>query len=305
MRLAFGKTLVELGFKYKDLYVVDADSASHTMTSIFAKNFPERFVNVGISEQDLVGVAAGLASCNKKVVVATYASFLMRAWEQIRNVVGRARLNVKLVGTHGGISNYGDGPSHQCFEDFALMRVIPGMKVIAPADSVELRCCFEEVLSVDGPTYMRIGRDEDERVYDDCVCRLGVANVVRDGVDVAIVAVGGMVFEALKASKELRNYGIDAAVLDFHTIKPLDTNTLVKYARSTGALVVAEEHNILGGLGSTVAEVLVREYPVPIEFVGVKDMYGHSARSLEDLRKFLGLTASDIVRAVGRVVKVK
>jgi len=305
MRLAFGKTLVELGFKYKDLYVVDADSASHTMTSIFAKNFPERFVNVGISEQDLVGIAAGLASCNKKVVVATYASFLMRAWEQIRNVVGRARLNVKLVGTHGGISNYGDGPSHQCFEDFALMRVIPGMKVIAPADSVELRCCFEEVLSVDGPTYMRIGRDEDERVYDDCVCRLGVANVVRDGVDVAIVAVGGMVFEALKASKELRNYGIDAAVLDFHTIKPLDTNTLVKYARSTGALVVAEEHNILGGLGSTVAEVLVREYPVPIEFVGVKDMYGHSARSLEDLRKFLGLTASDIVRAVGRVVKVK
>ena len=305
MRLAFGKTLVELGFKYKDLYVVDADSASHTMTSIFAKNFPERFVNVGISEQDLVGIAAGLASCNKKVVVATYASFLMRAWEQIRNVVGRARLNVKLVGTHGGISNYGDGPSHQCFEDFALMRVIPGMKVIAPADSVELRCCFEEVLSVDGPTYMRIGRDEDERVYDDCVCRLGVANVVRDGVDVAIVAVGGMVFEALKASKELRNYGIDAAVLDFHTIKPLDTNTLVKYARSTGALVVAEEHNILGGLGSTVAEALIREYPVPIEFVGVKDMYGHSARSLEDLRKFLGLTASDIVRAVGRVVKVK
>ncbi len=301
MRLAFGKTLVELGFKYKDLYVVDADSASHTMTSIFAKNFPERFVNVGISEQDLVGIAAGLASCNKKVVVATYASFLMRAWEQIRNVVGRARLNVKLVGTHGGISNYGDGPSHQCFEDFALMRVIPGMKVIAPADSVELRCCFEEVLSVDGPTYMRIGRDEDERVYDDCVCRLGVANVVRDGVDVAIVAVGGMVFEALKASKELRNYGIDAAVLDFHTIKPLDTNTLVKYARSTGALVVAEEHNILGGLGSTVAEVLVREYPVPIEFVGVKDFRGYRVRSLEDL----GLTASDIVRAVKEVVRVK
>jgi len=305
MRLAFGKTLVELGFKYKDLYVIDADSANHTMTSIFAKNFPERFVNVGISEQDLVGVAAGLASCNKKVVVATYASFLMRAWEQIRNVVGRARLNVKLVGTHGGISNYGDGPSHQCFEDFALMRVIPGMKVIAPADSVELRCCFEEVLSVDGPTYMRIGRDEDERVYDECVCRLGVANVVRDGFDVAIVAVGSMVFEALKAAKELKNHNIDVAVLDFHTIKPLDINTLIKYARSTGALVVAEEHNILGGLGGAIAEVLIREYPIPIEFVGVKDMYGHSARSLEDLRKFLGLTASDIVRAVDRVVRVK
>jgi len=305
MRLAFGKTLVELGLKYKELYVVDADAASHTMTSIFAKNFPERFVNVGISEQDLVGVAAGLAACGKKVVVATYASFLMRAWEQIRNVVGRARLNVKLVGTHGGISNYGDGPSHQCFEDFALMRVIPGMRVVAPADSVELRCCFEEVLGVDGPVYMRIGRDEDGRVYDDCVCRLGVANVVRDGVDVGIIATGGMVFEALKAAKELRTSGIDAAVLDFHTIKPLDTNTLIKYARTTGALVVAEEHNVLGGLGSSVAETLIKEYPTPTEFVGVKDMYGHSARSLEDLRKFLGLTASDIVRAVKNVVRVK
>jgi len=152
---------------------------------------------------------------------------------------------------------------------------------------------------------MRIYEEEYGRVYDECVCRLGVANVVRDGFDVAIVAVGGMVFEALKAAKELKNHNIDVVVLDFHTIKPLDINTLVKYARSTGALVVAEEHNILGGLGGAIAEVLIREYPIPIEFVGVKDMYGHSARSLEDLRKFLGLTASDIVRAVDRVVRVK
>ncbi len=303
MRLAFGKTLVELGLIHRDLYVVDADSASHTMTSLFAENFPERFVNVGISEQDLVGVASGLASCGKKVIACTYAPFLMRAWEQMRNTVARARLNVKFVGTHGGISNFGDGPSHQCFEDIALMRVIPNFKVVVPADSVELRECLIELLKDEGPAYLRIGRDEDWRVYEECQCRLGVANVVRDGHDVTIVAVGTMVSEAVKASKELKNSGISAAVLDSHTIKPLDRDTILKYARETGGVVVAEEHNIFGGLGSAVAEVVVKDYPVPMEFVGVKDSFGHSARSLEDLRKFLGLTSSEIVKAAAKVVR--
>ncbi len=303
MRLVLGKSLIELGLKYRDLYVVDADSASHTMTSLFAENFPDRFVNVGISEQDLVGVASGLASCGKRVVVCTYTSFLMRAWEQIRNTVARAKLNVKLVGTHSGISNFGDGPSHQCFEDIALMRVIPNVKVVVPADSVELRQCLNELLRDEGPAYMRVGRDEDFRVYDECRCELGVANVVVDGYDVVIVAIGSMVSESVKAVKELEGLGISAAVIDSHTVKPLDSNTILKYVRATGAVVVAEEHNVLGGLGSAVAEVVVRDYPVPMEFVGVRDMFGHSARSLEDLRKFLGLTSSDIVRAATKVVR--
>ncbi|MEM0453163.1 MAG: transketolase C-terminal domain-containing protein [Sulfolobales archaeon] len=305
MRSAFGRALVELGLAHKDLYVVDADSASHTMTSLFAENFPGRFVNVGISEQDLVGVSAGLASTGKKVIACTYASFLMRAWEQIRNTVARAKLNVKFVGTHSGISNFGDGPSHQCFEDIALMRVIPGMKVVVPADSVELRQCLIEIIKDEGPAYIRIGRDEDERVYDECQCKLGVANIVKDGYDATVVAIGNMVAESLKAAKELRNLGINIAVIDSHTVKPLDSDTIIKYAMKTGAVVVAEEHNILGGLGSAVAEVITRRYPTTIGFVGVKDSFGHSARSLNDLRKFLGLTYSDIVKAVTEVVKGK
>jgi transketolase len=296
VRLAFGKTLVELGLKYKELYVVEV--AGNAITSIFAENFPERFVSVDVGVQSLIGIAAGLAVCGKKVVVPTYTGLLMSAWELIKNTIGNTRLDVKLVGIHRGINN--DHLS-SCYEDFAFMRVIPNIVIESPADSVELRCCLEEVLGVDGPVYMRIGRDEDGRVYDDCVCRLGVANVVRDGFDVGIIATGGMVFEALKAAKELRTSGIDAAVLDFHTIKPLDVSTLVKYARTTGALVVAEEHNILGGLGSSVAETLIKEYPTPTEFVGVKEFRGYGVKSLEDL----GLTASDIVRAVKRVVKVR
>jgi len=296
VRLAFGKTLVELGLKYKELYVVEV--ASNVISPIFAENFPERFVGVDVGVQGLIGIAAGLAVCGKKVVVPTYTGLLMSAWELIKNTIGNTRLNVKLVGIHRSINN--DHLS-SCYEDFAFMRVVPNIVIESPADSVELRCCLEEVLGVDGPVYMRIYEDEGERVYDDCVCRLGVANVVRDGVDVGIIATGGMVFEALKAAKELKNYGIDAAVLDFHTIKPLDVSTLVKYARATGALVVAEEHNILGGLGSSVAETLIKEYPTPTEFVGVKEFRGYGVKSLEDL----GLTASDIVRAVKRVVKVR
>lgn len=305
MRVVFGKLLVELGIKRDDLYVVDADSASHTMISLFAEKFPERYVNVGISEQDMVGVAAGIASCEKKVVICTYSMFLMRAWEQIRNLICRAQLDVKIVGTHAGISDFGDGASHQCFEDVALARVMPGMKVFVPADPIELRSCFEELVNVRGPAYVRIGRDEDEKVYDECNCRLGVANVVRDGSDVTIIAMGGMVAEALRAARELKLLGIDAAVIDSHTVKPIDRGTIVKYAKATGAVVTAEEHNVLGGLGSAVAEVLVSEYPVPMSFVGVRDTFGKSARSLADLRKFLGLTSSDIVNSVLKVVKMR
>lgn len=305
MRLTLGKLLVELGVKLNDLYVVDADSASHTMTSLFAEKLPERYVNVGISEQDMVGVAVGLASCGKKVIICTYAMFLMRAWEQIRNLVGRTKANVKIVGTHSGISDFGDGSSHQCFEDIALTRVIPGMKVFVPADSIELRSCFEELVNSVGPAYIRVGRDEDNKVYEECKCRLGVANVVKEGYDVAIIAIGNMVAEALRAAKELKHLDIDAAVIDSHTVKPVDVRTIVKYAKMTGAIVTAEEHSVVGGLGSVVAEVLATEYPVPIAFVGVRDTFGKSARSLADLRRFLGLTSDDIVNAVKKVVTMR
>ncbi len=302
MRWVLSKLITELGFKRSDLYVVDADSSMSAMLTSFSENFPERYVNVGISEQGLVGVAVGIASCGKKVVICTYSMFLMRAWEQLRNLVGRTRLDVKIVGTHSGISSYGDGPSHQCIEDVALMRVIPGMKVFVPADSIALRCCFEDIIDSEGPTYIRVGRDEDERVYSECSCRLGVANVIKDGGDVAIIASGGMVAEALKAANELKRLGIDAAVIDSHTIKPIDRDTILKYAMKTGAVVTAEEHSIYGGLGSAVAELLVNEYPVPIAFVGIKDAFGKSARNLSDLRRYLGLTSSDIVNAVRKVV---
>lgn len=305
MRWALSKLITELGFKRSDLYVVDADSSISAMISSFSENFPERYVNVGISEQDLIGVAAGIASCGKKVIVCTYSMFLMRAWEQVRNLLGRAKLDVKIVGTHSGISSYSDGPSHQCIEDIALMRVIPGMKVFVPADSIALRCCFEDIVDSEGPTYIRIGRDEDERVYSECSCRFGIANVIRDGSDVTIIAVGNMVAEALKAANELKRLGIDAAVIDLHTIKPIDKDAIIKYAMKTGAIVTAEEHNVHGGLGSAVAEVLINEYPVPTSFIGIKDVFGKSARNLSDLRRYLGLTSSDIVNAAKNVVSRK
>jgi len=303
MRDALGEALIELGDKYKELFVVDADSASHTRVKEFAERYSERFVNVGISEQDLIGVAAGLASCGKVVIACAYAIFLLRAWEQIRNTVARARLNVKIIGTHSGISNYGDGASHQSIEDIALMRVLPNMVVVVPADAVELKCALESIIEYPAPAYMRIGRDEDHAVYEECDFKLGIANVLKDGSDVTVIAVGNMVFEALKAAQELKAKGIDVSVIDLHTIKPIDHHTIIKYARYTGAVVTAEEHSVIGGLGSAVAEIICEEYPVPMRKVGIDDVFGRSSRSLKELRDKLGLTSMSIVRAVEEVVK--
>lgn len=306
IREEFGKTLINLGAKYSNLVVLDADCGSHTKAKLFSQKYPERFFNIGISEQDLVGVAAGLAACNKIPIVSCYSMFLMRAWEQVRNTIGRAKLNVKLIVTHAGASPHADGGSHQCFEDLAIMRTIPNMTVIAPADSRSMALLLEEAVNLHGPIYMRLGRDEVHDVYDDDVkLRIGEANTIIEGSDASIIASGVLVYEALTASQMLRGDGVSVSVVDLHTIKPIDSNTIIREAKRTGALVTAEEHSVIGGLGGSVAEVTASEYPVPIEMVGVKDRFGESSLSYRELLLKLGLTASNIYQAVKRVLRRK
>jgi len=303
IREEFGKVLSSLGAKYSDLVVLDADCGSHTKSKVFSQKYPERFFNIGISEQDLVGIAAGLAVCGKIPIVSCYSMFLMRAWEQIRNTIGRANINVKFVVTHAGASPHADGSSHQCFEDLSIMRVIPNMTVIVPADSKSMTLLLEEAICLNGPVYMRLGRDDVYDVYDgDVHIKIGKANTVVDGSDVSIIASGVLVYEALTASQMLRRDGISASVIDLHTIKPIDVNAIVNEARRTGALVTAEEHSVIGGLGSSVAEVVVSSYPVPMEIVGVRDRFGESSLSYRELLLKLGLTASSIYNAARRVL---
>lgn len=306
IREEFGKTLINLGAKYPSLVVLDADCGSHTKTKLFSRKYPERFFNIGISEQDLVGIAAGLAACGKIPIVSCYSMFLMRAWEQVRNTIGRAKLNVKLTVTHAGASPHADGGSHQCFEDLAIMRTIPNMTVIVPADSKSMAFLLEEAINLHGPVYMRFGRDEVHDVYDEGVnLKIGEASTIIEGSDVSIIASGVLVYEALTASQMLKSDGISVSVVDLHTIKPIDSGAVIREARRTGALVTAEEHNVIGGLGSSVAEVVVNEYPVPMEMVGVKDRFGESSLSYRELLLKLGLTASNIYQTVKKVLKRK
>jgi len=307
-REAVGRALVDLGEKHRDLIVLDADVSRSTRACYFAERFPDRFINVGISEQDMVGVAAGLASSGKIAVVTGFAMFTVgRAWEQIRNVVARGDLNVKVVVTHGGLSNHTDGASHQMIEDIAMMRVIPGMTVVVPADYVETYKAVEAVVESRGPAYLRVGRDEAPDVYDwDLEYRLGRANVVRDGSDAVIFACGVMVSQAVEASEMLRGEGgLDVAVVDVHTIKPLDRGLVVEYARRTGAVVTAEEHSVYGGLGGAVAETLSETYPVPVVRVGVMDVFGASSRHYWRLMERFGLSVDRIIVAVKRVVGMR
>jgi len=306
-REAVGRALVDLGERYENLIVLDADVSRSTRACYFAERFPDRFINVGISEQDMVGVAAGLASSGKIAVVTGFAMFTVgRAWEQIRNVVARGGLNVKVVVTHGGLSNHTDGASHQIIEDIAMMRVIPGMTVVVPADYVETYKALEALVESHGPAYMRVGRDEAPDVYGwDLEYRLGRANVVRDGSDAVIYACGVMVSQAVEASDVLRGDGLDVAVVDVHTVKPLDRGLVVEYARRTGAVVTAEEHSVYGGLGGAVAEALSETYPVPIIRVGVMDMFGASSRDYWRLMERYGLTVDRLIAAVKRVVDMR
>ncbi len=305
-RDAYGQALAKYGAEYPDLVVLDADLSGSTKTSVFAKAFPERFFQMGIAEQDLMGTAAGLAAAGKIPFASTFAIFATgRAWEQIRNSIAYARFNVKVAASHAGLTVGEDGASHQANEDIALMRAIPGMTVIVPADAIETEQAVKALLDFEGPAYLRLGRSKVPVVFaDDYQFAIGKAATLRDGDQVTIIACGIMVEAALAAAEQLAVEGISARVLNMATIKPLDQDAVLAAARETGAIVTCEEHNIIGGLGSAVAECVVQHQPVPMRFIGVKDVFGESGDPA-DLLKAYGLTAGDIIEAVKDVVKAK
>ncbi|HZJ75463.1 MAG TPA: transketolase family protein, partial [Clostridia bacterium] len=282
-REAYGKALVELGGTDKNVVVLDSDLSAATKTGAFSKAFPERFFNTGIAECNMMGVAAGLAATGHTVFASTFAMFAAgRAFEQVRNTIAYPRLNVKIGATHAGISVGEDGASHQCCEDIALMRSIPGMVILNPADDVEARAAVFAAAEYDGPVYMRFGRLAVPRIFDESYkFEIGKAVILKEGTDVTIIATGLMVNEAIIAAAELKKEGISAQVVNMATIKPLDAETVINCAKKTGAIVTAEEHNIIGGLGSAVCEVLSQSVPVPVLRVGVDDVFGKSGPAQE------------------------
>lgn len=301
-RESYGKTLARLGKTHPNLIVMDADLSKSTKTADFAKEFPERFINMGIAEQNLYGTATGLALSGKTVCASTFAMFAAgRAFEIIRNSIGYTGANVKICATHAGITVGEDGASHQTFEDLALMRTIPGMMVVNPSDGISTEKLLEQVIDHEGPAYVRLGRAAVPTFYreSDPVI-LGQASTLRPGKDVTVIATGIMVAEAMAAAAQLAEEGIDVRVVDMHTIKPLDVEAIVAAAEETGKIVTAEEHSILGGLGSAVAEVTARYCPVPIEMVGQLDTYGESGKP-EELKEKYGMTAKAILAAVRKV----
>ena len=305
-REAYGKALVELGEKNDKVVVLDADLAAATKTGMFKKAFPDRFFDASIAECNMIGVAAGLATTGYTVFASSFAMFAAgRAFEQIRNTIGYPHINVKIGATHAGISVGEDGASHQCCEDIALMRTIPGMVIINPADDVEARAAVLAMADYDGPAYLRFGRLAVPRINPlDYEFKLGKGVQLCDGKDVTIIATGLMVGEALAAKETLANEGISARVINMHTIKPLDKEIVAAAARETGAIVTAEEHNIIGGLGSAVAEAVCEVCPVPVMRVGVEDKFGASGPAVEML-KIYGLTADHIVEKAKEAVKAK
>ena len=295
MRDAYGDALIELGATNRNVVVLGADTTGSLKSGVFASKFPERMFNFGIAEQNLVSVAAGFALAGKIPFAGTYAIFVPgKCVDQIRNNIAYPNLNVKIVCSHGGISVGPDGASHQQVEDIAIMRSIPKMRVIVPADAVSTKAIVKTVAEIPGPFYIRLTRPSTPVVYEGGFdYRFGEATVVRDGSDVAIFACGIMVAEAVRAADSLKEKGLSAAVVDLHTIKPIDSKTLVSFARKCGRLVTAEEHNIVGGMGSAVAEVLCEERPVPMRRVGVMDTFGESGDAGELLKKY-GLTSVHI-----------
>ena len=305
-RDAYGKALVELGEKNEKLVVFDADLAAATKTGMFKKAFPDRFIDCGIAEGNMMGVAAGMATAGYTVFASSFAMFAAgRAFEQIRNTIGYPHINVKIGATHAGISVGEDGASHQCCEDIALMRTIPGMTIINPADDIEARLAVFAAAEHDGPVYMRFGRLAVPRVFDDSYkFEIGKGVYLNNGTDVTIIATGLLVERAIQAAELLKNEGISASLINMATIKPIDRDIILDAAKTTGCIVTAEEHNIIGGLGSAVAEVVAEEYPVPVLRVGVEDTFGKSGPALELLEIF-GLNAQNIVAKAKRAIELK
>ena len=296
-RAAYGNALVEFGNDER-IVVLDADLSKSTMTAGFKKTYPDRFVNMGIAEGNMMAVAAGMASCGKVVFASSFAMFAAgRAFEQIRNSIGYPHLNVKIGATHAGISVGEDGATHQCLEDIGLMRTIPGMIILNPADAVESRLAVKAAIEHNGPVYLRFGRLAVPTIFDDSYkFEIGKGVEIAEGTDVTIIATGLMVPAALDAKKILSEQGVNARVVNMATIKPIDEEIIIKAAKETGAIVTAEEHNIIGGLGSAVAEVLVENYPVPMQRIGTKDKFGKSGKP-DILLKEYGLDAEAIAEA--------
>ena len=307
-RGAYGEELARLAADYPELVVLDADLSSATMTKTFAAQYPERFFDMGIAEADMMGFAADLAACGKKPFANSFAMFTAgRAWEQVRNSIAYPHLNVKCVGSHGGLSVGEDGATHQCIEDLALMSAIPGMMVVNPCDGPEMRLAVRALLEYDGPAYLRLGRMAVESVTDETPgyeFALGKAAMLRDGSDVTIAATGLMVQRAVAAADMLAGQGVSARVLDVHTIKPLDTEAIIAAARETGCIVTSEEHSVIGGLGSAVASVCAENCPVPVLRHGVNDEFGRSGTAELVLRAY-GLTAEVIAEKAMKAVALK
>lgn len=305
-REAYGNALVEFGAKYENLIVLDADLAAATKTGMFKKAFPDRFFDCGIAENNMVDVAVGLSLSGKIPFASTFAMFAAgRSYEQVRNSIGYAHTNVKIGATHGGITVGEDGATHQCNEDFALMRTIPGMTVICPAEAVSARLAVKAAIEMDGPVYIRFGRMAVPVLYgDDYAFEIGKGTKLVDGNDVSIIANGVEVHEALAAAEALKAEGISASVIDMATIKPIDRDLVIEEAKRTGAIVTCEEHTIIGGLGAAVCEVLAETVPTPVIRIGVKDCFGRSGPA-KDLIPYFGLDSAAIAEAAKKAISLK
>lgn len=305
MREDFGRALVSLGEEFEELVVLDPDVSTSTRTCYFAERFPKRFLNVGVSEQDMIGMAAGLAASGMLPIATGFAVFVAgRGWEQIRNTVARQRLNVKIAVTHSGLSDHGDGSSHQSVEDIAIMRSIPNMAVVVPADGASASAALRSSILYEGPVYLRLGREETPRIYEEGLeLDLGAAEVLRDGSDATIIANGIMVSMALEAAALLAHEGLDVRVVDMHTVKPLDLDCVEKAARETGAIVTAEEHSVIGGLGGAVSEAISELRPTAMARIGIRDRFGESSRTYGELLEKLGLTSRAIAEAARSTVR--
>ena len=307
-RAAYGEALAELAERYPELVVLDADLSGSTMTKNFADKYPERFFDMGIAEGNMAGVAAGLAACGKKPFINSFAMFSAgRAWEQVRNSIAYPGLNVKVIGSHGGLSVGEDGATHQCIEDYAIMRAIPGMLVLSPCDGPEMKLAVQALLEYEGPAYMRLGRLAVESVTDTIpgyTFEIGKGSVLRDGTDATIIATGMMVQCAYEAANALAEEGLSVRVIDMHTIKPIDRELVLQAARETGCIITSEEANVLGGLGSAVAEVVSEGCPVPVVRHGVNDEFGRSGKAQAVLDAY-GLNAAGIAEKVKYALTLK
>lgn len=297
-RQSYGEELANLGEKNNKVVVLDADLSAATKTSIFAKKFPDRFFDMGIAEQNMIGTAAGLATCGKIPFASTFAMFAAgRAYDQIRNSICYPKLNVKICATHAGITVGEDGATHQMIEDISLMRTIPNMTVICTSDDTQTRWAVNEIAKFEGPVYLRLCRLATPKIYEDEKFEIGKGVQIGDGTDATIIATGVVVSEAIEAMEELKNMEINVRVIDMHTIKPIDKDIIIKAAKETKKLITVEDHNIIGGLGSAVCEVLAENYPTKVYRMGIKDEFGKSGKA-DDLLKYFQIDKSAIIKAV-------